>query len=528
MADSLEISKTTLHSTSFSLPSRSHPLATAVEELLQRLNSSDATSSSPASSAPRKLGGLKDLYDCIDDWLQMALNQQALSHEHHRSSMEELLDRSLKLLDVCGNVKDIFSQTKECIQELESSFRRRRRGNPAQSSEVETYKKSRKRLQKMVAKLLDHLKKMERKNNLRKHTNPEATLSILREAEEISLTVFESLLHVLLGPRERSKPIGWSLVSNMLSPKHISCDEKAEYDKIEGLDVELTVLKSAKDANPRVCNVSKRLEALESSIQEIEKDLECIYRRLVKTRAALLNIINYYSERPPRLFQRPPSFPNDPTSSTSPLSQEMDQYLSEASLTILDACGTSKEVILLVKEHIQDVRFSLRRAPSGELGNESPVAGYYPRRKKLKKVTVKCLRSLKGTKDKFSNLDLSPVNHTLNIVPEVLREVRATVIAVVESLSSLVSVPWLDRRLGKGFGATKLMFSSSRNPCSVWDVTILQDLEKRLEECPSYKIYGTCAVLTPEIAIDDLELELDSMFRRLIQTRVSLLNILSY
>lgn len=33
-------------------------------------------------------------------------------------------------------------------------------------------------------------------------------------------------------------------------------------------------------------------------------------------------------------------------------------------------------------------------------------------------------------------------------MPEVLREVRATVIAVVESLSSLVSVPWLDRRLG--------------------------------------------------------------------------------
>ncbi|KAI6688430.1 hypothetical protein NL676_025258 [Syzygium grande] len=292
MADSLEISKTTLHSTSFSLPSRSHPLATAVEELLQRLNSSDATSSSPASSAPQKLGGLKDLYDCIDDWLQMALNQQALSHEHHRSSMEELLDRSLKLLDVCGNVKDIFSQTKECIQELESSFRRRRRGNPAKSSEVETYKKSRKRLQKMVSQLLDHLKKMERKNNLRKHTNPEATLSILREAEEISLTVFESLLHVLLGPRERSKPINWSLVSNMLSPKHVSCDEKAEYDKIEGLDVELTILKSAKDANPRVCNVSKRVEALESSIQEIEEDLECIYRRLVKTRVALLNIIN--------------------------------------------------------------------------------------------------------------------------------------------------------------------------------------------------------------------------------------------
>ncbi|KAK3425130.1 hypothetical protein EUGRSUZ_I01685, partial [Eucalyptus grandis] len=250
-ADSLEISKTTGHSRSISLPSTSHSLATAVKEQLQKLRSLDATSSSLASSAPRKLGGLKDLYDCIDDRLQMPLTQKALPHENHRSSMEELLDGSLKLLDVCGNVKDVFSQMKECIQELESSSRRKRRRDPEQASEVETYIKSRKRLQKMVTKLLDHVRKMERKNDLRKHSKPEATLSILREAEEIT-----------------------------------------EYEIIQGFDVESTILKSAKDANPQVYNVSKRLEALESSIGEIEEGVECVFRRLVKTRAALLNIIN--------------------------------------------------------------------------------------------------------------------------------------------------------------------------------------------------------------------------------------------
>ncbi|KAL3734359.1 hypothetical protein ACJRO7_023674 [Eucalyptus globulus] len=243
MADSLEISKTTGHSRSISLPSTSHSLATAVEEQLQKLRSLDATSSSLASSAPRKLGGLKDLYDCIDDRLQMPLTQKALPHENHRSSMEVLLDGSLKLLDVCGNVKDVFSQMKECIQELESSSWRKRRRDPEQASEVETYIKSRKTLRKMVTKLLDHVRKMERKNDLRKHSKPEATLSILREAEEISFSVFESPLHVLSGPRERSKPISWSL-------------------------------------------------ALEMSIGEIEEGMECVFRRLVKTRAALLCIIN--------------------------------------------------------------------------------------------------------------------------------------------------------------------------------------------------------------------------------------------
>ncbi|KAK3425128.1 hypothetical protein EUGRSUZ_I01683, partial [Eucalyptus grandis] len=261
MADSLEISKTTGHSRSISLPSTSHPIATAVKEQLQMLRSSNATSSSPALSAPRKLRGLKDLYDCIDDWLQMPLIQQAVSHEHHWSTTEELLDGSLKLLDVCGNMKDVFSQMKECIQELKSSSQTRRGRDPEQASEVERYIKFRKRLRKMVTKPLDHVRKMERKNDLRKHSKPEATLSILRETEEINFSVFESLLHVLSVPRERPKPI-------------------TEYNQIQGFDVELTILKSAKDANPQVYNVFKRLEALESSIREIEEDMECICRRL--------------------------------------------------------------------------------------------------------------------------------------------------------------------------------------------------------------------------------------------------------
>lgn len=45
------------------------------------------------------------------------------------------------------------------------------------------------------------------------------------------------------------------------------------------------------------------------------------------------------------------------------------------------------------------------------------------------------------------------------------------------------------------------------------DVMALQSANKRLEAV--------------EIAIEDLEAELDCMFRRLIQTRVSLLNILT-
>ncbi|KAH7567034.1 hypothetical protein JRO89_XS07G0009000 [Xanthoceras sorbifolium] len=102
-------------------------LTSSVEDQLNRLSTSQATSSSSfSSSVCQKLGGLRDLYENVDDLLQLPLTQQALSHEQHRKKVEEILDGSLRLVDVCGTTRDLFSQIKECVQELESFVRRKR------------------------------------------------------------------------------------------------------------------------------------------------------------------------------------------------------------------------------------------------------------------------------------------------------------------------------------------------------------------------------------------------------------------
>ncbi|KAI6688440.1 hypothetical protein NL676_025268 [Syzygium grande] len=90
-----------------------------------------------------------------------------------------------------------------------------------------------------------------------------------------------------------TKPRGWSRVSKLLEAKRVSCDGGEKTDEGQGLDAALLSLRMSKDINNQVGDLSKRLEALESSIQEIEEDLECIFRRLLKLRVSLLNIVNH-------------------------------------------------------------------------------------------------------------------------------------------------------------------------------------------------------------------------------------------
>ncbi|XP_057503897.1 uncharacterized protein LOC130787526 [Actinidia eriantha] len=185
--------------------------------------------------------------------------------------------------------------------------------------------------------------------------------------------------------------------------------------------------------------------------------------------------------------------------------------VSEASLRMLDACGATKDVLLLVKDHLQYLQSTFRRVSTGEKNIESKFEAYYLERKKLKKEILKRLSSLKGMKK--SKLMASPMDRNLGVVVSVLRGVRVTTMAIVESLVSLMSMPSPKRKSKKGIFSGKLM---RENSISLWrkcDLNVLQSGKERLEAVDN--------------AIEDLEVELECMFRRLIQTRVSLLNILT-
>uniref|UniRef100_A0A2N9J5K2 DUF241 domain protein n=1 Tax=Fagus sylvatica TaxID=28930 RepID=A0A2N9J5K2_FAGSY len=249
------------HFRSNSFPTTENPLISEFNDQLSRLRCSEKTSSL-STSLSQKLIGLQDLHDCVDNLLLLPV-AQALAKEQHEKWFNELLDGSLRLLDVCGIARDALSQTKECTHGLQSTLRRRQGCKMELSREVEKYFASRKVVKKAMQKAL---KGMQTKLNSKKNEDL-AMVSMLKELEAVTLMVFESLLTFIAGPKLQSKSSSWFVVSKLVHPKRIACEGEE------------------KDAN--------EFEKLESSIQDVEEVLECLSRRLVKTRVSFLNILNH-------------------------------------------------------------------------------------------------------------------------------------------------------------------------------------------------------------------------------------------
>ncbi|XP_021631888.1 uncharacterized protein LOC110629288 [Manihot esculenta] len=279
------------HLRSISLPSRSHPLAVNIEEQLGKLRASQY------SSIGHKLSGLKNLFESVDDFLQLSFAQQTISNERQSQSIENAMNGSLELLDICDTTRDLFSQMKECLQELELSLRRRKVTDSSFTVEVDAYMVSRKKLNKAICKCLRNLKKKEKNcttATLDNNSNLENMITMLRGVQEISLVVFESILSFISQPKVKSSSSGWFVIPKLLQSKRVSCEVEIEVNEVEKIDAELLILKSSKDIKvSQLQNLLKELEAFESSIKEAEEDLECVYRRLVKTRVSLLNILNH-------------------------------------------------------------------------------------------------------------------------------------------------------------------------------------------------------------------------------------------
>ena len=69
------------------------------------------------------------MYDCVDDLILLPNTQQSFAQKQNDKWVEEVIDGYLHLLDLCAAAKDVSSQTKQDVQDLLSSFRRRRDGS---------------------------------------------------------------------------------------------------------------------------------------------------------------------------------------------------------------------------------------------------------------------------------------------------------------------------------------------------------------------------------------------------------------
>ncbi|KAE8719155.1 putative Eukaryotic translation initiation factor 3 subunit A [Hibiscus syriacus] len=280
------------HARSNSLPSRQHPVTSKIEENVNQLRASQSASTS--SPMEDKLNCLQDLFDNVDMCLQFPLTQQALAQEQQRKLVDELLDGSLVLLDVCGTAKDALLQIKECTQELQSILRRRK-GAVGLANEVRKYLTFMKATRKAIFKALKNLKHMENQHSTSSFSRDGETgavISSLKQVEEVTISVLESLLFFISSPGTESKSSRWSLVSKLMYQKRVLCEE-VEHRTNEIANVEAALHSMIKSGNMKNAeDVQNKLQNSEMCIQDLEEGLESFFRRLIKARVNVLNILN--------------------------------------------------------------------------------------------------------------------------------------------------------------------------------------------------------------------------------------------
>lgn len=275
------------HARSVSLPSQSHPFMPQFDEHLSKVKASEATTLTLSSMINRLLD-LNKLYDSTEDILALPHIQQAISQECQGKLADELLDGYLRLLDSCSIARDLFSQTKQSIQEILSAIRRK------QTGDLSGYLTSRRKSQKMIQKTLKGFGSIRSRQPVvatQKDIETLAVLTMLKEVETITMAIFASMLSHLNG---RQQQTCWFRVSKLMNTRVTNQEEERNVNEFDKFDATLQFLISQKQSDKdEFEQVQNQLRSVLSSIHTVEDELDCLFRRLIKSRVFLLNILNH-------------------------------------------------------------------------------------------------------------------------------------------------------------------------------------------------------------------------------------------
>ncbi|GAA0161947.1 hypothetical protein LIER_18148 [Lithospermum erythrorhizon] len=259
---------------SISLPCRSHPTTIKIEEELNKLRASSTT-----VTIFENLRGLMELYKCMNEVLNMPQTIQALSKYQAEKWVDELLEGPLKLLDICAISRDVVSQVKENVRNLQSSLRRRR-GDSSIESSITKYTAFGRRMKKDAKKSIATLKQMDQAMEgsiLEVDQHVSAVIRVLREVNAMTSSIFQSIVRFLSESKKQTK---WSI------SRLVNKGEDQQENELESIDNALRLCGAE-----GVQSVQNRLENIESQFQIIETEFEDIFRCLIKSRT-FLNIFS--------------------------------------------------------------------------------------------------------------------------------------------------------------------------------------------------------------------------------------------
>lgn len=286
------------HFRSISLPGRSHSNISSsttpgcshqtTEKLKEAINNLKALQVSTTSSAEvmyNGLLGLEELYKCVNVLLNLPQTLEAFSQYHLGKMVEDLLDKSVRLLDLCGTTRELVLQYKENVQHLQSSLKRRKKKDSTTTIIIMTKFNSKiKKEAKRLAMMLKQMDQETERSFVPKHADQDTIdmIKTLKEANAMRISMFQMFLSFLSIPLLKPKLSKWSLVSRLLVNKgRLTCQDGQEDEKMD---------------------LENRLEPFQAHLHNFENGLEGIYRCMSRSRSSLLNILKELGFTTPMWF----------------------------------------------------------------------------------------------------------------------------------------------------------------------------------------------------------------------------------
>ncbi|KAL0325973.1 UNVERIFIED_CONTAM: hypothetical protein Sradi_5166600 [Sesamum radiatum] len=208
-------------------------------------------------------------------------------------------------------------------------------------------------------------------------------------------------------------------------------------------------------------------------------------------------------------------------------SEKWTNELLEESLGLEDLCGFARDVLSLIKGSVQDLQSSIRRN-RGETATADDINAYMTSRKKINKMVKKFIKN-------FKNLDknctaLLHEESDVKVVAKMLKETEAFGFSVLKSV--LILLTGEKGRSKQRNWSFISKFTRTSHIDSERDQECGAKCSFSLELLKSGKDMNTIDVLkqlkASEMAIQELEEELEAFFRSSLKTRVSLLNALNH
>lgn len=214
--------------------------------------------------------------------------------------------------------------------------------------------------------------------------------------------------------------------------------------------------------------------------------------------------------------------------------------LLDSPLRFLDLLSKTRDETLLLKGKVEELQSVLRRRKVGDSDMENHVAEYWSLRRKMRKECTKSLLLLKqidgSIGSSYFSLDLN--NHLCAIV-KVLIEASFMTSSILQSLVVFLSSPILRSKVNKWSLVSRLMqkgvfgcdnqHENNINELEKVDFGVsslmMENLSKDAEVEKIQSAHGRLQALV--VAIEGIENGLECLFKRLINTRVSFLNIIS-